>query len=542
MSDDGLDVLLIGIDAGCLPVFDRLAETDTIPTLERLNEDGAVGPLESQIPPWTPSAWPSMYSGVNPGKHGVFGFVSYDGYDWHVSSADHVDELTLWEILDEHGMSSVVVNAPVTHPPADIDGAIVPGFIGPEDPACHPQGTLEEVRDELGEYRVYPNYSRGDTDYTEAEKMEEYRSLVRMRGEAFRYLADEHEPDFGFVQFQKTDTVFHEFGGDWEKIRTVYDETDRQVRKIIEEHDPDTVFVASDHGMGKYEGYEFRVNDYLDDEGFVEVTNGGKGMPSWNPIRNELREGKDVDSWEPGLIEKMASGAAKMGLTASRIRQALETVNLDEVAMRYAPEDVARTGNKQVDFPNSVAYLRSRTELGVRLNVEGREPEGIVPPDEYDDVRAEVIESLRSVTDPDGNPVFDEVAPREQYFDGEYTEDAVDIVTIPRNFDYFLSDQVRGEYFADPTETFNHKLDGIITAWGDGIDADADLSAAHLFDVAPTILSALGVPYNERMDGNVLPVVEDVGGRAYRSAETQDDRDSPEAAVENRLSDLGYLE
>ncbi|WP_267642367.1 alkaline phosphatase family protein [Haloarchaeobius amylolyticus] len=542
MSDDGLDVLLVGIDAGCLPVFDRLAETDTIPTLERLNDEGAVGPLESQIPPWTPSAWPSMYTGVNPGKHGVFGFVSYDGYDWHVSSADHVDELTLWEILDEHGLTSVVVNAPVTHPPAEIDGAILPGFIGPEDPTCHPEGTLDEVRDELGEYRVYPAYSRGDDSYSEAEKMDEYRTLVRMRGEAFSYLTEKHDADFGFVQFQKTDTVFHEFGGDWEKIRSVYEETDDQISRIIDEHDPDTVFVASDHGMGKYEGYEFRVNDYLHDEGVVEVTNGGKGMPSWNPIRNELREGKDVDSWEPGLVEKMASGAAKVGLTASRIRQALEAVNLDDIAMRYAPEDVARTGNKQVDFPESVAYLRSRTELGVRLNVEGREPDGVVPVSEYDDVRAEVIESLRSVTDPDGNPVFDEVVPREQYFEGEHVEDAVDIVTIPRNFQYFLSDQVRDEYFADPTETWNHKLDGIVTAWGEGVDGDADLSDAHLFDVAPTILAALGIPYNERMDGEVLPAVEGAGGRAYRSAETGADRDSPEAAVENRLSDLGYLE
>lgn len=545
MTDDGLDVLLVGIDAGCRSVFDRLRETDSIPTLDRLTSEGAVGDLESQIPPWTPSAWPSLYTGVNPGKHGVFGFVSYDGYDWHVSSADHVDERTLWELLDEQGYSSVVVNAPVTYPPPAIDGAILPGFIGPEEPECHPDGTFEDVREALGEYRVYPTYSRGDESYSTAEKMDEYERLVRMRGEAFRYLAGEHDPDFGFVQFQKTDTVFHEFDGDWAKVRRVYEATDDEVARIIDEHDPDTVFLASDHGMGRYEGYEFRVNDYLRDEGFASVTAGGKGMPSWNPIRDDLRDGKDVASWEPGVVEKMASGAAKVGLTASRIRRALETVNLDDVAMRYAPADVARTGNKQVDFPASAAYLRSRTELGVRLNVEGRDPDGVVPPEEYDDVRGELIESLRTVTDPDGNLVFDEVVPRERYFEGEHTEDAVDVVTIPRNFQYFLSDQIRGEYFAEPTETWNHKLDGIVAAWGDGVDAGADLSDAHLFDVAPTILAALGAPASDRMDGSTLPVVDAEGSKAYRTSTDADasaDDDTPEDAVESRLSDLGYMD
>ncbi|WP_435362206.1 alkaline phosphatase family protein [Haloarchaeobius sp. DFWS5] len=541
-DDDGLDVLLIGIDAGCLSVFDELEERDTTPTLSRIREESAMGPLRSQIPPWTPSAWPSLYTGVNPGKHGVFGFVSYDGYDWHVSRADHIDEPTMWEMLDQNDVSSVVVNAPVTHPPPAIDGAVVPGFIGPENPRCHPEGTLDEIRREIGEYRVYPEYSRGDENWTDEEKMEEYTSLVRMRSEAFQYLVDKHKPDFGFVQFQKTDTVFHEFEGDWDKVHQVYAEADKQIEQILEETNPDTVFIASDHGMGEYDAYEFRVNDYLHDEGFVEVTNGGKGMPSWNPIRNELREGKDVDSWEPGMAEKLASAAAKMGLTATRIRKGLEKVKLDQVAMRYAPEDVARTGNKQVSFPDSIAYLRSRTELGVRLNVEGRDPEGVVAQEDYDDVRAEVIESLRGVTDPDGNPVFDEVVPRERYFEGDHVDEAVDIVTIPRNMNYFLSDQIRDEYFAPPTEPYNHKLDGVVAAFGEGVDETASIEGAHLFDVAPTIMSALGVPYNEKTDGKTLPVVEDIGARAYRSKGIDEKTQSPEEAVESRLSDLGYLE
>jgi predicted AlkP superfamily phosphohydrolase/phosphomutase len=540
--NDRMDTLLIGIDAACQPVFDRLSETDSIPNLESIIEAGTSAPLESQIPPWTPSAWPSMYTGVNPGKHGVFGFVDFNGYDWEVVTANHVREHTLWELLDDHDRSSVIVNAPVTAPPDEIEGAIIPGFIGPENPKTHPEGVLEEVREAIGEYRVYPNYSRGDEKRTDAEKMDEYCTLARMRGDAFRYLAHEYEPEFGFVQFQKTDTVFHEFEGDHEKVKQIYEATDDQIGKIMDECDPKRVFVASDHGMGPYENYEFRINEYLRREGYVEATSGGKGMPSWNPIRDQLREGQDETTWEPNTVERLAATAAKIGITPSRAVGVLDRVGLGSLARQYAPAGVARTGAQQVDFPASRAYMRARTELGVRINLDGRDPEGVVPEKEYEDARADLIERLQGIETPDGDPVFGEVVPREEYFWGPYTENAVDILTIPNEFEQFLSAQLSEGLFGPPTEPWNHKLEGLFVAEGEGIDTDADLSGAHLFDVAPTVLSALDVPKSDRMDGRVLPVVEDMGSESYPEYTASTAAEAEDEQVEKRLSDLGYLE
>ncbi|MCO8246903.1 MULTISPECIES: alkaline phosphatase family protein [unclassified Haladaptatus] len=539
-----VDVLLIGIDAGCLPVFERLYEDDVIPNIRSICDGGASAPLESQMPPWTPSAWPSMYTGVNPGKHGVCGFVAYDGYDFHVVSGQDVEEHSIWSLLDQHDLTSVVVNVPVTHPPDDINGALIPGFIGPENPRCSPDGLLDDIREEIGEYRVYPTYSREESDYTDAQKMDEYTSLVRMRGEAFRYLADEYEPDFGFVQFQKPDTVFHEFDGDWDKVKTVYEETDRQVGKLLEECDPNTVFIASDHGMGPYEKYEFRVNEFLRDEGYVKARNGGRGMPSWNPIQDELREGKDTKTWEPNTFERLAAKVAQFGFTAHRIRTGLEKVGLAEIAKQYAPKNVARMANEQVDFAKSTAYVRARTELGVRINLQGREPNGIVPPEKYDEVRDELIEKLSGVETPDGELVFGEVVPRENYFHGKNADNAPDIVTIPNQMGQFISAQLLGDYFAPPTEPWNHKLEGIVAAKGEGIDVDAMPTKAHLFDIAPTVMSALGVPYSDRMDGTVIPVVEDAGSQSYPEYDEENDgtMGDDEANVEERLADLGYMQ
>jgi predicted AlkP superfamily phosphohydrolase/phosphomutase len=507
------ETLLVGIDAGSFAVFDRLIEEGHAPNVEALRAGGAAGTLESQIPPWTPSAWPSMYTGTNPGKHGAFGFTGYDGYDWHIVDADHVREHALWELLDERGLTSVVVNVPMTHPPADVDGAVLPGFMAPEDPDCHPPGLLEDVRSAIGDYRVYRSYdvdeSSGGDGPTDAEKLADYRECIRMRGEAYRYLADRFDPDFGFVEFQHTDKLFHEFGGDdWETVRTVYEALDEQLGALLDARDPERVFVASDHGIGRYDGWQVHVNDALRESGHVETTTDGTAMPAWSPIRDSLREG-NADATD----ERSADGA-------------------DE------------SDGATVDFAESVAYMRHRSELGVRINREGRDPSGVVPDEEFEAVREAVIEELADLTAPDGAPVFEDVAPVEAYFDGPETDRAVDVVTVPRAFDNLLHTELAGAVFSPADGLWNHKRDGMVVAAGEGIDGEGSLADAHLFDVAPSVLAAMGVPYSDRMDGEVLPVVENDGeATAYPEYEgTRPQEGTADDAVKQRLSDLGYLE
>ncbi|GAA0230273.1 alkaline phosphatase family protein [Haladaptatus pallidirubidus] len=536
--DCQLQTLLVGIDAGCRSVLDPLFEDDALPHLQSIFAEGTSGPLESQIPPWTPSAWPSLYSGVNPGKHGVFGFLDFDGYDWDVVNASRVREHTLWELLDHNDRSSVVVNAPVTHPPRAIDGAVLPGYTAPENPRCHPEGLLDDVRNEIGGYRVYP-----PRNLPKDKSVEWYRRLARMRGEAFRYLVNRFDPEFGFVQFQSTDSVFHEHPGEEDIVRAVYESVDEQVGEILDDCDPDTIIVASDHGIGEYTGYEFRVNDFLREEGYVKTARGGEGMPSWSTIAsNQLQQGEESSPRKQGTVERGLALAAKVGITSQRIGTVLSRAGLDEFVAKRVPEDFIRAATEQVDFSNSAAFMRDRIECGIRINLEGREPDGVVPPEKYDEVRDELIETLDGVRTPDGQPVFETIAPREAFFDGPYSDEAVDVVCVPAAFDQFLSAQLRGQQFGPPREPWNHKLNGIFAAAGANIDADAKLADAHLFDVAPTILATLGVPASDRMDGRVLPVVESVGEQSYPAYDAGETVETDDERVEARLADLGYLE
>jgi predicted AlkP superfamily phosphohydrolase/phosphomutase len=549
-----METLLIGIDGACLPVLDELFERTELPALESLVERGTSGPLESQIPPWTASAWPSLYTGTNPGKHGVYGFLNFDGYDWRVVNASDVHEYPLWELLDRQGLSSVVVNVPVTAPPRPFDGALVSGYVGPDDPTCHPEGILDELQDELGRYRVYPH--RTDAAPNEIPRrrlVDDFTELVRMRGAAFRHLTDRITPAFGFLQFQVTDTVFHRRPGDWAAVEAVYEAVDRQTRETISACDPATTIVASDHGIGRYDGYMFHVNEFLRRQGFVQTNRGGGGMPSWGPLRDRMvaeRDGTDESKIASTAIEQLAwvaSIGSNLGITSQRVGALLGRVGLTEIVASRVPDTVVRSGTEQVDFASSSAYMRARTELGIRLNVVGRDPDGVVPPEEYESTRRAVIECLEAVEAPDGTEVFEDVAPREEHFRGPEVDDAVDIVTVPNRFESMLSAKLLSNPFSE-CETWNHKREGVVAVRGRGVDEESSIADAHLFDVAPTVLSTLDVPPSARMDGATLAPVASRPPQEYglpqrrKVTHGSSDETDMEVSIEDHLRSLGYLE
>ncbi len=532
-----LELLVVGLDAGSRPILESLFEDGECPTLSSLFEQGTSGPLESQIPPWTASAWPSMYTGKNPGKHGVFDFLAFEGYDWDVVNASHVRERAVWELLSDHGLSSVVVNVPVTHPPRSFDGALIPGMTAPENPTCHPEGILEDVELACGEYHVYPQ-SGPDPDRSIAG----YERVIESRGTAFRYLARRFEPEFGFLQFQQTDSVFHERPGDKQAIHAVYRAVDQQLKATLEAVEPRNVLIVSDHGMGPVSGTEFRVNEFLRERGYITAQSGGEGMPTWSRAwENDLLEGQDADDHEPSAVERAMEAAATVGITTQRVANLLDTVGLKEPIGRRVPNDLIRAASEQVDFPASRAYVRSKSELGIRINLEGREPNGTVPQSSYEAVRAELIEALAGVEAPDGKPVFEAVEPRETYFDGPEIDRGPDILTVPRAFDNAIVAGLEGEQFAAPFEPWNHKREGVIAAVGPDFETNVALSDAHLYDVAPTICSVFGVPIDAAMDGTVLPIAESSDCQEYPRYDPEPIVATDDGAVEDRLSDLGYL-
>ena len=530
-----MQTLVVGLDAACRSVLEPLFADGVTPRLRELFEEWSA-PLESQIPPWTASAWPSLYTGRNPGKHGVFDFLAFEGDDWDIVNSSDLRARTVWEYLDRAGYTSVVVNAPVTHPPRPIDGAVVPGYLAPQSPTCHPSGLLDELRAEVGEYRVY---AHGETDAVpDDQKAAEYERLTRLRGEAFTYLADRFGPAFGFLQFQKTDAVFHDFPGQMDRVRDIYRAVDETLGEVLDATQPDTVLVVSDHGIGPYDGHDVQVNEQLRRESLA-VTGADEAVPSWFQIKDQRLTNEDGES-DGSWLTTLAGAAGRVGITYDRVKRVLERVGLADAVGSVVPVEAVFAASEAVSFRESSAFCRSPSELGVRLNVAGRDPGGVIEPAEYDSVRERVIDVLAAIETSEGEPVFEAVVPREAHVWGPYAEKAVDVFCVPADFEHSISVHV-GRLFDDP-EPYNHKPTGVMAAAGDGIEPCEPDETPHIFDVAATVLATFEVAPDKLMDGSPLPVVDAPPAESYPAFDQTNRVVTDDETVVDRLSDLGYLE
>ncbi len=529
-------VIVIGLDGiGRLSIDDWLM-SDTLPNIHELDEPEQTADLMSTHPPWTPCAWPSFLSGRNPGKHGVFDFFTRDSYNKRLIERPDVDTPYLFETVDSEGLTSVAINYPVTHPATTLEnGAVVPGYLAREDVSFSPEHLRDEYEKKYGEYVIYPNYG------TEDDAVSEYVDVARHRRDMARFLDDRYDWDLMAVQFQVTDSIFHDLN-ERDKIRQVLEKVDEFVGDIIDlGGDDPTVFIASDHGMGDYE-WTFYINSWLAEQGYCETTTGDaqyfrqqkdalKGKPDEN----------DSSSLLTSAIGTTANALSKVGLSPQRVHRGLSTVGLAGTVERLLPEDaLVAAQNQVVDHPNSQAFQLYFNSLGIHLNVDGRDPEGQIPQDEYEETRAKLIDKLEEVRDPDGNLVFDAVRPREDVYKGKHLEDAPDIALIPRDYQYDVSGSLLDTFRRYPHK--NHKPEGILLS---NRELTCD-DRAEIYDVAPTVAAALGIPVDTNTDGEVLlDRIEDIEyadwdniAKGYVDSKSNADMSN----VEDRLADLGYME
>jgi predicted AlkP superfamily phosphohydrolase/phosphomutase len=111
-------VLVLGLDGATYDLLRPWFEQGELPNLRHLVERGATGELATVIPPYTPVAWPSIMSGKNPGKHGVFDFMYRDrdrpGFEISFYNRSHVDARFIWQIVGDQGSKVGVINVPMT--------------------------------------------------------------------------------------------------------------------------------------------------------------------------------------------------------------------------------------------------------------------------------------------------------------------------------------------------------------------------------------------------------------------------------------------
>ncbi len=138
------------------------------------------------------------------------------------------------------------------------------------------------------------------------------------------------------------------------------------------------------------------------------------------------------------------------------------------------------------------------------LNLEGREPRGSVPEEDYEEVRAELKAELEEMEGPNGEPVAERVVTKEDAFRGDHDDIAPDLTIVPNHgFDLKAGFKGRKDPFVEfAARNGMHSFDNATLLID---DEEARVSDVDLFDIAPTILDLMDIDYERgEFDGTSL--------------------------------------
>ena len=463
-SDPRKRVVVIGLD--CIEpslVFDRYA--GRMPVITRLRRQGVWGKLRSCDPPITVPAWMSMMSSKDPGTLGYYGFRnradrSYENMTTATSLA--VKEPLLWDYLGVAGKQVILIGIPQTYPPRPVNGLMVTDFLTPsiESNYTYPPSLTAE----LARWPDVHPYEFDVSDFRTPDKGKIRDALVRMTDKRFalaRHLVTSKPWDFFMMVEMGTDRVHHAFwqymdpvhhryepGNPYESvIADYYVHVDRRIGELLDVLPEDAhIIVVSDHG--------------------AQCMDGGIALNEW-------------------LVQK------------------------GYLVLQEPPTAPSRLEALKIDWSKTIAWGSGGYYGRLFLNVKGREPQGVIPPEEYEATRDRLIAEIEAIGDHHGKPIGTRVLKPEQLYK------TVRGAAPPDLFIYFGNLRWRsvGTVGTGTIHTFendtgpddaNHAQDGMIILTGPGTQPTGPVEGMQLMDVTPTILRLFGLEVPADLQGRVI--------------------------------------
>lgn len=549
--------VVIGLDGATFDVIDPLTRAGYLPTFEYLQRHGTRAILDAFPDLNSAAAWSSLVTGYNAGEHGIFHFDA----NWYrlaqkgiktrpTTGADRKRE-PFWRILSAAGQRVGVVNVPITFPADPLDGFMLAGMDAPGVSSrgfCAPASLYEELCARGIPYEI-DTFNLARLAQEQPYRLPEaIKRMTDARARAVLYLMDRHAWDTLMAVFVATDRVQHFFWYDenedvdapsWTSLRELYQQLDQFLEQVLARLDGDSnLLIVSDHGFGRKRRALHALNELFARRGWLHYSEHPRA------VRGTL------------LAKGLEYG------------RRLIPLSLQYPLARLFPSLHLRAltagGFSNLDWGRTKLFA-DPDGWGIYVNLQGREPEGIVSPDEYETMRQHARTQLLHLRDGDTNrPIVRAVHERERMFHGPYCEHAPDLV-VEWDFevvgDSLASEQDNQRIVVHPTRRSSsdekwratHRPDGILIACGPHIQKNQVIGNVPLYAIAPTVLYLQGQPIPQGLDGSVataLFTTDHLRAHPIRMSETETVRLSvpaaPDArdlfAVEERLRALGYLD
>ncbi len=462
MPQDGFRLAIIGLDSVSPDLLYRRFARE-MPRLGRLLSESARGTLKSCDPPITVPAWAVMFSGVDPGTLGLYGFRhrvpgSYDRMYTPLSSTAR--QPMVWDRLSRSGYRVAVLGMPPGYPPPHVNGMAISDFLTPESATdyVYPDRLRSEV-DRVAGGRFFDIPFRVEDRRQVAQALSD---MTRRRWKLARHFWHQEKWDLFAVHEIGPDRLHHAFwkyfddqhpryeaGSAFAEVASDYYRLlDEEVGEFLDGVGPDVaVLVASDHGSQAMQGC-FGINEWLIREGYLVLS--GAAPP-------------------PGTPLELAS----------------------------------------VDWARTRVWGAGGYYARLFFNVRGRETAGTLLPSELPALTEELRGKLSGLRAPNGSPLPVRLfAPSDVYRRVE--GDPPDLMAYFGETSWRAAGSVGhpGPYLEEndigPDDAV-HSFDGVI-AWREPNSPQGRaLPVQHLLDIGPTILRRFGVPIPPEVQGRPIP-------------------------------------
>lgn len=270
-------VVALGIDGVPYSLLNRFINEGLMPNLAGIVKRGTFVPMTASIPEVSSTSWSTFMTGVNPGRHGIYGFTELQKgtYKWHFPNFNDIKSDTLWDIASKHNKKSIILNIPSTYPARQLNGILTAGFVALDlRKATYPESAYEYLKS-IG-YKM-------DVDTQKAKESlsalsEEIDTAFNIRKKAILHFFDNHEWDLFMCVITETDRLHHylwialvdETHPQHNFFLEFYKRLDAFIGELYDRVGGDTPFmILSDHGstLIKKEVY---LNNWLSEKGYLK--------------------------------------------------------------------------------------------------------------------------------------------------------------------------------------------------------------------------------------------------------------------------------
>lgn len=439
---------MVGLDSVPLWILEELRKEKGMEGLDRLFSKGRITEMESTLPPMSGPAWSTIYTGLEPGEHGV--------PDFFVMKKDYTPDIVLynpaevppfWKRIAESGRKCLLITPPEVVDLPEIENVdLITGFPLPAKTNSPMLRKLMAKHRYHGEPDIEAAMTEGKIGLEEGVR--QYVNSVRKRT-AIAKEAMGNGYDFVYICFTETDRMQHFACNqrNWKDyllpIYQGYSSFLEYMMKRVDE-EGSAMVVLSDHGSQPIRN-KFLINCWLVRNGYLKV-------------KEQIAQGMNA---EPGS-SKSVRYAVREKLLKTKLRRVYDNLPygmkrfvfkiLDLFFHSVSSGRYVRLHLFDYDMQKSAAFAAVSNDPVTTIWInDGRFSNGTVEKRDVARLKGELSRKLASIKSPEGDRLIVDIVDGKEYYGNTKKFIAPDLlVEAKRGYTIDIFNFSKGELYMKP--------------------------------------------------------------------------------------------